>query len=55
MLVDCRYAAWQQQEEAAQDLIPVLARMYHDKNIVTVLFHRSLNKLSHIDVMKVHE
>ena len=33
----------------------MLARMYHDKNIVTVLFHRSLNKLSHIDVMKVHE
>lgn len=49
------YSSWQQQEEAAEDLIPILGRMYKDKNIVTKIYHRSLNKLSHIDVMKVHE
>lgn len=49
------YNAWQDEEEAAEDLIPVLGRMYKDKNIVTVIYHRPLNKLSHLDVMKVHE
>ena len=49
------YQAWQKQEEAAQDLIPVLGRLYKDKNVVAVIYHRRLNKKSHVDVMKVHQ
>ena len=47
------YSAFQKEEEAAEHLIPILGRLYKDKNVVTVIYHRRLNKLSHIAVMKV--
>ena len=45
---------WQAQEAAAERMLPVIGRLYRDKNVVTTVYGRSLVHCTAIDILKAH-
>lgn len=45
---------WQQQEELAERMLPLLGHLYRDNNIVTNVYGRSLVHSTVIDILKAH-
>jgi len=45
---------WQAQEAAAERMLPVIGRLYRDRNIVTTVYGRSLVHCTAIDILKAH-
>ncbi|NJD90188.1 MAG: glyceraldehyde-3-phosphate dehydrogenase [Geobacter sp.] len=45
---------WQQQEEYAELMLPLIGRLYRDHNVVITVYGRSLVNSSTIDILKAH-
>ncbi|GFE56668.1 glyceraldehyde-3-phosphate dehydrogenase [Geobacter sp. AOG1] len=45
---------WQQQEELAERMLPMIGHLYRDNNIVTTVYGRSLVHNTVIDILKAH-
>ncbi len=51
---DIHLKEWQQQEELAERMLPMLGHLYRDNNVVTTVYGRSLVHNSVIDILKAH-
>ncbi|BCA80567.1 glyceraldehyde-3-phosphate dehydrogenase [Desulfuromonas sp. AOP6] len=45
---------WQQREELAEAMLPIIGRLYRDRNVVISLYGRPLINPSTIDILKAH-
>ena len=45
---------WQSQEEYAEQMLPMIGRLYRDNNVVTTVYGRSLVHSATIDILKAH-
>jgi len=45
---------WQNQEESAEQMLPIIGHLYRNHNIVTTVYGRSLVNSSTIDILKAH-
>jgi glyceraldehyde 3-phosphate dehydrogenase (phosphorylating) len=45
---------WQSAEEYAEQMLPMIGRLYRDHNVVTTVYGRSLVNTSTIDILKAH-
>lgn len=51
---DLYFKDWQQREELAEAMIPVLGRLYRDREVICTIFDRSLVHQSTIEILRVH-
>lgn len=47
-------ADWKGREALAEEMIPLVGRLYRDKNVETSVYGRLIIKRSVIDVLKAH-
>ncbi|ACH40781.1 glyceraldehyde-3-phosphate dehydrogenase, type I [Citrifermentans bemidjiense Bem] len=45
---------WQGHEELAEQMLPIIGRLYRDHNIVTTVYGKSLVNIPTIDILKAH-
>jgi len=45
---------WQGQEEAAEQMLPLVGQLYRERNIVSTVYGRSLVHSTTIDILKAH-
>ena len=48
------FAEWKEREATAESMIPLIGRLYRDRNIETSVYGRLIVKRSVIDVLKAH-
>ena len=51
---DIHLKEWQRQEAVAEDMLPVIGRLYREHNIVLTVYGRSLVHCTVIDLLKAH-
>ena len=51
---DIHLKEWQQQEELAERMLPMIGQLYRDNNLVTTVYGRSLVHNTAIDILKAH-
>ncbi|WP_246077846.1 glyceraldehyde-3-phosphate dehydrogenase [Neptunomonas concharum] len=54
MSQDLVFAEWKEREATAEAMIPVIGRLYRDRNIETSVYGRLVVKRSVIDILKAH-
>ncbi|GAB3178610.1 glyceraldehyde-3-phosphate dehydrogenase [Nesterenkonia halophila] len=45
---------WQQRESTAEEMIPLIGRLYRDNNVVTSIYGRRLVNQSAVDILRAH-
>ena len=53
-LQEDHFARWKNREAIAEDLIPVIGKLYRERNIIVQVYSRSLVNRSVIQILKVH-
>ncbi|NVK39717.1 MAG: glyceraldehyde-3-phosphate dehydrogenase [Oceanospirillaceae bacterium] len=48
------FADWKAREARAEDMVPLIGRLYRDRNVETSVFGRLIHKRSVIDILKAH-
>jgi glyceraldehyde 3-phosphate dehydrogenase len=51
---DKYFKDWKQREELAEAMIPLLGRLYRDREVICTVFDRSLVQQSTIDILRAH-
>ncbi len=51
---DAYFKDWKQREEIAETMIPVIGRLYRDREVVTNIYGRKLVNKSTIDILRAH-
>ncbi|TMW62793.1 hypothetical protein Poli38472_005411 [Pythium oligandrum] len=53
-LCDQELEQWKQQEEAADLMVPLIGRLYRQRNVITTLFGKGLVHKNSVDIIKQH-
>ncbi len=48
------FADWKEREATAEAMVPVIGRLYRDRNVETSVYGRLIVKRSVIDILKAH-
>lgn len=54
-MVKQHFQSWKEREALAESMIPLIGRLYRDKNVVTSVYGRSIINRSVIDILKAHK
>ena len=54
-MVDKYFQDWKEREALAESMIPLIGRLYRDKNVVTTVYGRSIINRSVIEILKSHK
>ena len=54
-MVDKHFHDWKEREALAESMIPIIGRLYREKNVVTTVYGRSIINRSVIEILKAHK